>query len=63
MTAEVRDLMRQVPLYRRLSEEDRSHLAAMTSVRTYEKGDVVFAEADVADQFFHLVEGRVKILR
>lgn len=63
MTPDIRDLIRRIPMFRRVSKEDRVHLAAMTGVRTYEKGDVIFSESDPADEFFTLVEGRVKVFK
>lgn len=63
MTPDVRDLIRRIPLFRRVSQEDRAHLAAMSAVRTYDKGAVIFSEADPADEFFTLVDGRVKVFK
>lgn len=59
----VEELIGRVPLYRRLADEDRAELASVCRVQRYERGAEVFAEGDPADQFFTVVEGRVKVLR
>jgi len=55
--------MQRVPVYRRLSEEDRAELAAVCQAQEYDRGDVVFAEGDRAEDFFTVVEGRVKVIK
>ena len=50
-------------MFRRLSESDRTHLAAVSTVRRYAKGDRVFAEGDPSDVFLVVVSGRVKIVK
>lgn len=63
MRSSVSDLIQQVPLYRRLSAEDREELAAACRVERYQRGDVVFAEGDPATDFFTVVEGRIKVFK
>jgi CRP/FNR family transcriptional regulator len=63
VTPEVEDLLLEVALYRRLSEEDREHLAAAATVERFEKGEAVFHEGDPAQDFFTLVRGRVKVYK
>lgn len=63
MQPSVSDLIQQVPLYRRLSEEDREELAAACRVERYGRGDLVFAEGDPAADFFTVVEGRIKVFK
>lgn len=63
MHPSVSELIQQVPLYRRLSEEDRAELAAACRVEAYERGDLVFAEGDPAADFFTVVEGRIKVFK
>jgi len=53
----------QIPLFRRVSAEDRARLAAVSHVRTYERGDVVFEEGDPSDHFFIVITGRVKVFK
>jgi len=63
VTPEVQDLLLEVALYRRLSEDDREHLAAAATVERFEKGEAVFHEGDPAQDFFTLVRGRVKVYK
>lgn len=63
MTTEVKDLLLEVALYRRLSEADREHLAAAATVERFDKGEAVFREGDPAQNFFTLVRGRVKVFK
>lgn len=63
VTPEVQDLLLEVALYRRLSEDDREHLAAAATVERFDKGEAVFHEGDPAQDFFTLVRGRVKVYK
>jgi len=57
------ELLLAVPLYRRLSAEDRQRLAAVTVAKRYAKGDLIFAEGDAADVFFTVASGRAKVFK
>jgi CRP/FNR family transcriptional regulator len=57
------ELLRESPLFRRLSPDDRTLLARHTNVRTYAKGDTIFHEGDPSDFFFDIASGRVKIFK
>lgn len=59
----VRELLLAIPLYRRLSDEDRRQLAAVTRVETFDRGDPLFVEGEPAESFFTVVEGRVKVFK
>lgn len=63
MSLPVSDLIQRVPIYRRLSEQDRAGLAKVCHVETYDRGDTVFTEGDPASDFFTVVEGRVKVIK
>ena len=63
MSPSVEEQIRRVPLYRRLNEEDRIELASLCRTRSYERGAEVFAEGEPAEQFFTVVEGRIKVFR
>ena len=52
-----------VPLFRRVSQEDRERLAMVAQVRAYERGDALFAEGDPSDFFFVVITGRAKIFK
>jgi CRP-like cAMP-binding protein len=53
----------QVPLFRRVSADDRERIAAVSQVRTYERGDRIFEEGDPSDFFFIIATGRVKVYK
>lgn len=53
----------QIPLFRRVNENDRERIAAVSQVRSYERGDVVFDEGDASDFFYIVVTGRVKVFK
>src|SRR5262245_46421242 len=57
------ELLRRTTIFRRLSAEDRQHLAAVATVRTYEKGALLFAESDPSDHLYTVVDGRVKVFK
>ncbi len=61
--AELAELLRSVALYRRLSAEDRQRLAAVSTLKVYERGDEVFAEGDLPRSFLVIVDGRVKVIK
>jgi CRP/FNR family transcriptional regulator, nitrogen oxide reductase regulator len=52
-----------IPLFRRVSPEDRERIASVAQLRSYERGDSVFAEGDPPDFFFVVVTGRVKVFK
>jgi CRP/FNR family transcriptional regulator, nitrogen oxide reductase regulator len=56
-------VLAQIPLFRRVSAEDRDRLAVVSHLRTYERGDNVFAEGDASDFLFVVVTGRVKVFK
>lgn len=63
MISDLSELIQKVPVYRRLSNEDRAELAAVCRVQEYDRGDLVFGEGEPADDFFTVVEGRVKVIK
>lgn len=60
---EIEDAIRRTSMFKRLSESDRAHLAAVSSLKQYGKGDRVFGEGDPSDMFAVVVSGRVKIVK
>jgi CRP-like cAMP-binding protein len=56
-----RELLRTVPIFNELTDEDIGHLARLTSRRRYPKDTVIFFENDEGDSFFMIVEGRIKV--
>ena len=62
-TAEVEDAIRRTAMFKRLSESDRQHLAGVSRLKAYAKGDRIFGEGDASDFFSVVVTGRVKIVK
>jgi len=52
-----------IPLFRRVSADDRARIAAVAQIRSYEKGDRVFDEGDPSEFFYIVVSGRVKVFK
>src|SRR5262245_61502768 len=50
-----------IPLFRRVSAEDRDRLERVAFLRAYQPGASVFHEGDASDFFFVVVTGRVKV--
>lgn len=61
--ADAEGAIRRMPMFRRLAESDRHHLAAVSRLAEYAKGDHVFREGDPATFFSAVVSGRVKITK
>jgi CRP/FNR family transcriptional regulator, nitrogen oxide reductase regulator len=56
-------LLAKIPLFLRVSPEDRQRIAEVAQLRTYERGDRVFDEDDPSDFFFIVVSGRIKVFK
>lgn len=59
----VADALRTASLYRGLSDADRSRLAEVSLVRTWEKGEVIFNEGDPSEFLLSVLAGRVKVAK
>lgn len=57
------DVLRRVTLFRRLSPEDRGHIAASARVVHYPRGAHLFDEGDPATAFLAIADGRVKVCK
>lgn len=55
------DILRRTTIFRRLAASDRRRLAAVGSVRAFEKGVYLFREGDDSDRLYTIVSGRVKV--
>jgi CRP-like cAMP-binding protein len=55
------ELLRTVPLFSELSEEDISSLGRLATRRRYPKDTVVFFENEEGDFLFMILEGRIKV--
>ena len=63
MPAPDADLLRRLPFFRRVSPPLRARLAAAAHLRSYEKGEMIFAEGDPCHAFMVIVSGRVKVFK
>ena len=57
------ELLRRLPFFRRLSAELRGRVAGVSRIKTYERGQLIFAEGDPSDAFMVIVSGRVKVFK
>ncbi|MEW6323080.1 MAG: Crp/Fnr family transcriptional regulator [Acidobacteriota bacterium] len=57
------DLLRRAPLFRRVTPADRARIAEVAHLKSYERGELIFAEGDPGDAFVAIVEGRVKVFK
>jgi CRP/FNR family transcriptional regulator len=57
------DALRRTTIFRRLPADDRQRLAAVASLREFEKGDYLFSEGDASDHLYTIVSGRVKVFK
>jgi CRP/FNR family transcriptional regulator, nitrogen oxide reductase regulator len=68
MAAELRSerilsALQSLPVFRGVSTEDQRRLAAVASLRDYQRGDFLWHAGDEADHLTVIVRGRVKIVR
>jgi CRP/FNR family transcriptional regulator len=63
MSAPTPAVLAAIPLFRRVSPEDRARIAAVAQVRAYDRGGDIFAEGDPSDFFYVVVTGRVKVYK
>ncbi len=63
VTHRASDLIREIPLFHRLTQEDRETLAAVSQAVPFDKGEVLFREGESADSLFNIAHGRVKIAK
>ena len=56
-------MLRRITLFRRLSPVARSRVAEVAHVRSYDRGDLIFAEGEPGDVFIAIVTGRVKVFK
>jgi CRP/FNR family transcriptional regulator len=57
------ELLRKLPFFRRLSADLRSRVAEVARVKSYARGELIFAEGDPSDAFIVIVSGRVKVFK
>jgi CRP-like cAMP-binding protein len=57
------ELLRGIALFRRLSPTARARVAEVARLKSYDRGDLIFAEGDASDAFIAIVSGRVKVFK
>jgi len=63
MNERMDEALRQSVLFRRLKPDDRQRLAAVASVREFEKGTMLFSEGDSSELLYTVLSGRVKVFK
>ncbi len=63
MAPDIEACFRTIPVFRRLSPDDRRRVADVTSVRDYVRGDLIFSEGDTPEFFCVVARGRVKVFK
>lgn len=63
MTPDLDELLCRIPVFRRLAPEDRRRVAAVTRVKTVDRGELIFVEGDEPGSFRVVAEGRVKVFK
>jgi CRP/FNR family transcriptional regulator len=57
------DTLRRIALFRRLSADARARVAQVARLKSYDHGELIFAEGDASDVFIAIVSGRVKVFK
>src|SRR5262245_39165124 len=57
------ELLRSIPMFRRVSSDDRQRVLAVARVRHFERDEIVFEEGQPSDFFPLVATGRVKVFR
>ena len=57
------ELLRRLPFFRRVSPALRGRVADVARLKSYDRGDLIFAEGDPSDDFIIIVSGRVKVFK
>ena len=63
MTTEIVDSLRKSVMFRRLKPDDLQRLAAVATLRTFDKGATLFSEGDGSDLLYTVITGRVKVFK
>ena len=62
-TMKYRPLLRNIPLFAGLAEEDLDILEGIGRIREHPRGELLFAEGEQAAGFFVVLDGRVKVYK
>ena len=61
--SDIGDVLSSTPLFQGLSQSQIDEIANITLVRRYRRGESIFMEGDVADGFYIVAAGQVKIFK
>jgi CRP-like cAMP-binding protein len=61
--AEIEALLRVTPVFRQLAPADRLTVAAVSDIRRYDKGEIIFEQGAPSNLFYTIASGRVKIFK
>ena len=63
MDERIPQLLQSMPIFRKLSPDDRARLAPHARVRDYVRGEQIFVEGSPSDRFYAIASGRVKVFK
>lgn len=63
MTSPTAALLSKIPAFATLALEDRERIAAVATVRSCHRGEVLFREGDIPEAFLFVIEGLVKLIK
>jgi CRP-like cAMP-binding protein len=63
MSETLDEVLRRTTLFRRLSVDDRSRLAGVARLRSFDRGTLLFSEGDPSDELYTIATGRVKVFK
>lgn len=63
MASSVEEILRTAAPFSAMPEQDRAHLAAVTTVSSFAAGAKIFSEADPSEFLYTIVSGRVKVFK
>ena len=63
MSGGVDGLLRQSVLFRRLKADDRQRIAAVSTVRSFDRGASLFSEGEESELMYTVLSGRVKVVK
>jgi nucleotide-binding universal stress UspA family protein len=61
--ARVAELLAKAPLFAALSQEDLEHIAGTARIRTYQRGELIVREGEMATGCFIIASGRVEVVK
>ncbi|GHO83615.1 Crp/Fnr family transcriptional regulator [Dictyobacter formicarum] len=57
------EVLRRIPLFAQLNQEDLAQVAVMTQERSYERGDLILLEGDLGGALHYVHSGLVKVFK